>query len=59
MLLWDRMERTIVSYEKIDFGHYYDGHYIDSNKPQKERDEAERLAKEDNKKYTDWSEIKH
>ena len=58
-MLWDRMERTTVSYEKIDSEHYYDGHYIDSDKSQKEREEDERLAKEDNKKYTDWSEIDH
>ena len=58
-MLWDRMERTTVSYEKIDSEHYYEGHYIDSNKSQKEREEDERLAKEDNKKYTNWSEIDH
>ena len=46
-----------MSYETIDFQHYYDGHYIDSGNSQKERDKAERLAIEENKKYTDWSEV--
>lgn len=48
-----------MTYEKIDFQHYYDGHYEDSGLSPEEREKAAEEARKENKKYKDWSEIDH
>lgn len=44
--------------EKFNFENYYDGHYVDSGKSPEEREEAVKLALEENKKLKDWSDVK-
>ncbi|MGN0471118.1 MAG: hypothetical protein ACI4GV_09425 [Acutalibacteraceae bacterium] len=48
-----------MKYEKVDFNCYFDGNYEDSGKSQQDRNEVEKISMEENKKYTDWSEIDH
>lgn len=44
-------------HEKVNFEHYYDGHYIDSGKSQKQREDDLKLSLEEDKKLKSWSEV--
>lgn len=48
-----------MTYERINFEHYYDGHYTDSGKSKEEREQAEKLAREENEKLVSWPEVDH
>lgn len=44
-------------HEKVNFEHYYDGHYIDYDKSREQREEDLKLSLEEDKKLKSWSEV--